>query len=166
MNQNEKWIFNLLIAHFSLHCTKIIHTNAIPRNVTPGLSEAGKKKREKLYIWSRLHSGRNVPTLLMRNVVFVGGFNWNETYQLSECQTGMTSTFDVSSHRNTTPSGLAGRMHLLHWHPVEKGSGGGTIISTFSFRCTTPITLTVLPSFMYLITNRENSGNYEWDSDK
>lgn len=56
----------------------------------------------------------------------------------------------MSSHLKTMPSRLAGRMHLLHWHPVVMGSGGGTIIRTFSLRCTTPITLTVLPSLMYL----------------
>lgn len=64
--------------------------------------------------------------------------------------TGMTSIFDASSHLNTMPSRLAGRIHLAHWHPVVNGSGGGTIISTLSFLWTTPITLTVLPSLMYL----------------
>ena len=56
----------------------------------------------------------------------------------------------MSSHLKTMPSRLAGRIHFAHWHPVGNGSGGGTIIRTFSFRWTTPITLTVLPSLMYL----------------
>lgn len=64
--------------------------------------------------------------------------------------TGMTSIFDESSHLRTIPSRLAGKMNFAHWHPVVNGSGGGTIISTLSFLWTTPITLTVLPSFMYL----------------
>lgn len=68
--------------------------------------------------------------------------------------TGITSILEVSSHRNTMPSRLAGSKHLPHWHPVEIGSEGGTIISTFSFLCTTPITLTVLPSLMYLQAKR------------
>ena len=62
----------------------------------------------------------------------------------------MTSFFDASSHLKTIPSRLAGKIHLAHWHPVVIGSGGGTIISTLSFLWTTPITLTVLPSLMYL----------------
>jgi hypothetical protein len=57
---------------------------------------------------------------------------------------------DVSSHLRTRPSRLVGSMHLAHWQPVEIGSAGATIISTFSFLWTTPITLTVLPSLMYL----------------
>lgn len=48
--------------------------------------------------------------------------------------TGMTSKFDVSSHLKTIPSRLAGNVHLDHCHPVANGSGGGTIMSTFSFR--------------------------------
>jgi len=64
--------------------------------------------------------------------------------------TGMTSIFDVSSHLKIIPSRLTGNIHLAHWHPIVKGSGGGTIISTLSFLWTTPITLTVLPSLMYL----------------
>jgi hypothetical protein len=62
----------------------------------------------------------------------------------------MTSIFEVSSHLRTSPSMFVGRTHLAHWQPVEIGSDGGTIISTFSFLWTTPITLTVLPSLMYL----------------
>lgn len=74
----------------------------------------------------------------------------NTQLSLACFHTGITSIFDVSSHLKTIPSRLAGSMHLDHWHPVGNGSGGGTIISTLSFRCTTPITLTVLPSLMYL----------------
>lgn len=62
----------------------------------------------------------------------------------------MTSFFDASSHLKTIPSRLDDKMHLVHWHPVVIGSVGGTIISTFSFLWTTPITLTVLPSLIYL----------------
>lgn len=69
----------------------------------------------------------------------------------------MTSIFEVSSHLNTTPSRLAGSIHLAHWHPVERGSEGGTIISTLSFLWTTPITLTVLPSLMYLQLTRQSN---------
>jgi hypothetical protein len=47
--------------------------------------------------------------------------------------TGITSSFDVSSHLKTIPSRLAGKMHLGHCHPVANGSGGATIISTLSF---------------------------------
>jgi hypothetical protein len=72
-----------------------------------------------------------------------------ETHSLTH-YTGITSIFDVSSHLKTIPSRLAGKIHFPHWHPVVNGSGGGTIISTLSFLWTTPITLTVLPSFMYL----------------
>lgn len=71
--------------------------------------------------------------------------------------TGITSIFDASSQLNTTPSKLAGNILLLHWHPVVKGSGGATIISTFSFLCTTPITLTVLPSLIYLTNTKKHS---------
>ena len=73
-----------------------------------------------------------------------------EEYDGERNYTGMTSIFDVSSHLKIIPSRLTGNIHLAHWHPVVKGSGGGTIISTFSFLWTTPITLTVLPSLMYL----------------
>lgn len=69
----------------------------------------------------------------------------------------MTSMFEVSSHLKTIPSRLIGKMHLAHWHPVEKGSAGGTIINTLSFLRTTPMTLTVLPSLMYLQKHNENS---------
>jgi len=57
------------------------------------------------------------------------------TYEVTreDNYTGMTSIFDVSSHLKTIPSRLAGNIHLPHWHPVVKGSGGGTIISTLSF---------------------------------
>ncbi|MFS7950117.1 hypothetical protein Hanom_Chr06g00579591 [Helianthus anomalus] len=64
----------------------------------------------------------------------------------------MTSTFDASSHLKTIPSRLPGSIHFVHWHPVVNASSEGTIISTFSFLCTTPITLTVLPSLMYLLS--------------
>ena len=79
--------------------------------------------------------------------------NWHFFF-LSKCYcyTGITSIFEVSSHLNTMPSRVAGRIHLAHWHPVGIGSGGGTIIRTLSFRWTTPITLTVLPSLMYLLS--------------
>lgn len=73
---------------------------------------------------------------------------------ISARYTGMTSIFEVSSHLKTIPSRLAGSMHLAHWQPVEKGSDGGTIIKTFSFLWTTPITLTVLPSLMYLLSEK------------
>lgn len=72
--------------------------------------------------------------------------------------TGITSIFEESSHLKTIPSRLAGRIHFAHWHPVENGSDGGTIISTFSFLWTTPITLTVLPSLMYLQEERAQLG--------
>lgn len=65
-------------------------------------------------------------------------------------QTGMASTLDESSHLNTIPSRLVGNVHLLHCQPAASGSDDGTIINTLSFLCTTPITLTVLPSFIYL----------------
>jgi len=78
----------------------------------------------------------------------------------------MTSIFELSSHLKTIPSRLAGRIHLDHWHPVESGSGGGTIIRTLSFRRTTPITLTVLPSFIYLNKDlgeeKPNWGQHAW----
>lgn len=62
----------------------------------------------------------------------------------------MTSIFELSSHLNTMPSGLAGRMHLADWHPVKIGCGVETIIIKLPFCWTTLITLTVLPSFIYL----------------
>lgn len=65
----------------------------------------------------------------------------------------MTSIFEVSSHLKTTPSRLAGSTHFVHWHPVDIGSDGGTIIKILSFLWTTPITLTVLPSLIYLEEN-------------
>lgn len=57
-----------------------------------------------------------------------------DIFLIHRSYTGITSIFDASSHLRTMPSRLAGRINLDHWHPVVNGSGGGTIISTLSFR--------------------------------
>lgn len=62
--------------------------------------------------------------------------------------TGTTSAFWFSSQVRIRPSTYVGRRHRLHWQPIEIGSDGGAIMSNLSWRRTTPITLTVLPSFM------------------
>ena len=64
--------------------------------------------------------------------------------------TGITSAFWLSSQVKVRPSMYVGRRQHGQRQPVETGSEGGTIMSTLSSRRTTPITLTVLPSFIYL----------------
>ena len=64
--------------------------------------------------------------------------------------TGITSALWLSSQVKVRPSMYVGRRQHGQRHPVDMGSEGGTIMSTLSSRWTTPITLTVLPSFIYL----------------
>ena len=68
-----------------------------------------------------------------QNIVIITAIPQQLSYAHITNYTGITSIFDESSHLRPIPSRLAGNINLLHWHPVVNGSGGGTIISTFSF---------------------------------
>ena len=64
--------------------------------------------------------------------------------------TGMTSKFWLSLQCNIKPLTYIGSRQQNHWQPVEIGAQGGTIMRMLSCRRTTPMTVTVLPSFTYL----------------
>ena len=83
--------------------------------------------------------------------------DWHDRNAWKCGQTGITSAFGSSSLTKITPCRIVGSKNLFHWQPVEMGCEGATIISTSSDLWTTPITVTVLPSFMYLIGQTDNN---------
>lgn len=84
---------------------------------------------------------------------------WNEVQYTCHIYTGITSVASLSSHVKMRPSIYVGRRHWAHRQPAETGSGEGTIMRTLSCRLTIPITLTVLPSLIYLMIQGAISWN-------
>lgn len=105
---------------------KILHNQALTTEIV-----LNHNHTLHLHIFQSKHPMKQIQSQMLTGVVSF--FSQSAARARLASYTGITSPFDASSHLKTSPSRLVGRMHLVHWQPVENGSDGGTIISTLSF---------------------------------